>query len=416
MISKGFLPAWTDANEIWPGVCQSCVITTFAKPFAIRLITGMTCSPSLTARLPPGRKQFWTSITSRAEASSILIEAAAQACLEMTTALAVEARPARMRLRSGMLHLPCKSKASKSLREASVKKLARRGVGEACVDASLRARQKYPPHPPICLARLNSVAHGAETWKRFHPFLARRASDNAQRVRSSEFQPLHYGDGGIVLAAGRIDASLIAGQAVDADRFGHRDPRVAHTRDRRRGLLSEPAAILRQSRRRSDQPDHHEGGRLETGYFITVGENDRSARRQRADIFEIAEFADLERHQSKLLLVRNLLADHRRGKHLPHRIVGIDFGGILGNLHGDVAGERAARQNHRVAPHRGRAILGVLGGVVGKAGRCLDAFRLDAAAACRVGLEGIHDFAIGLGRQLGYQDLDALVLGFESDE
>src|SRR6266478_2692098 len=108
MISKGFLPAWTDANEIWPGVCQSCVITTFEKPFAIRLITEMTCSPSLTARLPPGRKQFWTSITRRAEASSILIEAAAQAGLETTAAIAVVARPARMCLRSGMLHLLCK--------------------------------------------------------------------------------------------------------------------------------------------------------------------------------------------------------------------------------------------------------------------------------------------------------------------
>src|SRR6266403_3800681 len=129
MVSKGFLPAWTDANEIWPGVCQSCVITTFEKPFAIRLITEMTCSPSLTARLPPGRKQFWTSITRRAEASSILIEAAAQAGLETTAAIAVVARPARMCLRSGMLHLLCKSKPSKSLRQAAVKKLARWGVG-----------------------------------------------------------------------------------------------------------------------------------------------------------------------------------------------------------------------------------------------------------------------------------------------
>src|SRR5258705_13906021 len=46
----------------------------------------------------------------QAEASSILIEAAAQACLEMTAALAVEARPARMRLRFGMLHLLVKAK------------------------------------------------------------------------------------------------------------------------------------------------------------------------------------------------------------------------------------------------------------------------------------------------------------------
>src|SRR3981081_180259 len=110
MVSKGFLPAWTDANEIWPGVCQSCVITTLAKPFAMRLITETTCSPSLTDRLPPGRKQFWTSITRRAEASSILIEAAAQACFETKAVIAVVAKPARMRLRSGMLHLPVRAK------------------------------------------------------------------------------------------------------------------------------------------------------------------------------------------------------------------------------------------------------------------------------------------------------------------
>ena len=59
-------------------------------------------------------------------------------------------------------------------------------------------------------------------------------------------------------------------------------------------------------------------------------------------------FADPERHQSKLLLDRNLLADHRRGKHLPHGVVGIDFGGILGNLHGDIARERAARPRQTI--------------------------------------------------------------------
>ncbi len=76
MVSNGFLPAWAEANETWPGVCQSCVITTLAKLLAIRLMTGTTCSPSFTARLPPGRKQFWTSITSSADASSGLIAAA----------------------------------------------------------------------------------------------------------------------------------------------------------------------------------------------------------------------------------------------------------------------------------------------------------------------------------------------------
>ena len=62
------------------------------------------------------------------------------------------------------------------------------------------------------------------------------------------------------------------------------------------------------------------------------------------------------------------------------------------------------------------AILGVFGGVVGKSGRRLDALGLDAAGARRIGLEGIHDFAIGLGRKLRHQHLDALILGFESDE
>ena len=50
-------------------------------------------------------------------------------------------------------------------------------------------------------------------------------------------------------------------------------------------------------------------------------------------------------------------------------VVGVDLGGVLRNLHGDIAGEGAARQDHRIAPHRGGAILGVFRGVVGKADR-----------------------------------------------
>ena len=68
-------------------LCQSCVSTTLAKPLAMRLMMGTTCSPSLTARLPPGRKQFWTSITSRADASSGLIDAAAQSFPESAVAM-----------------------------------------------------------------------------------------------------------------------------------------------------------------------------------------------------------------------------------------------------------------------------------------------------------------------------------------
>ena len=37
-------------------------------------------------------------------------------------------------------------------------------------------------------------------------------------------------------------------------------------------------------------------------------------------------------------------------------------------------------------------------------------------AAGGIGLEGVRDFAIGLGRQLRHQHLDALVLGLEADE
>src|SRR5260370_12940344 len=121
------------------------------------------------------------------------------------------------------------------MREGKVEKGAGGGVGEGLVarwgdgpgvgcPRSANAFLRYPPRPPICLARLNSVAHGAETWKRFRPFVARRASDNTQRVRSSEFQPFHHGDGGIVLAAGRIDAPLTPPQPVHAALLPHPHP------------------------------------------------------------------------------------------------------------------------------------------------------------------------------------------------
>ena len=48
----------------------TCVstVTDILPPYVVRIlfITGMTCCPSGTARLPPGRKQFWTSIINRA--------------------------------------------------------------------------------------------------------------------------------------------------------------------------------------------------------------------------------------------------------------------------------------------------------------------------------------------------------------
>src|SRR5262249_19206619 len=77
-------------------------------------------------------------------------------------------------------------------------------------------------------ARLDSVAHGAEARKGLGPLVARRRADDAYRGLGTEPQPLHDGDGRIVLAADGVDARLVAGLAVDADRFGHRDPAFAH--------------------------------------------------------------------------------------------------------------------------------------------------------------------------------------------
>src|SRR5262245_12721244 len=73
MLSNGFLPGCEEANEMCPGVCQSCVSTTFRNALAMRLMTGMTSSPLATARLPPGRKQFCTSTTTSAVSGPGLI-------------------------------------------------------------------------------------------------------------------------------------------------------------------------------------------------------------------------------------------------------------------------------------------------------------------------------------------------------
>src|SRR4030088_2463908 len=74
-------------------------------------------------------------------------------------------------------------------------------------------RRKVIPLQLGLSARLDAVAHGAEPWKCLRPLVARGASNDAQRVRAAESQPLHHGDGGIVLAAGRIDTGFISGHA-----------------------------------------------------------------------------------------------------------------------------------------------------------------------------------------------------------
>src|ERR1700704_3067864 len=73
MLSNGFFPSCEEAKEMWPGVCQSWVSTTFWKDLAILLMSGMISSPLATARLPPGRKQFCTSTTTSAVSGPGLI-------------------------------------------------------------------------------------------------------------------------------------------------------------------------------------------------------------------------------------------------------------------------------------------------------------------------------------------------------
>ena len=58
--------AWVEAKEMcWWG-CQSWVRMTWSNFLARVLMTGTMASPSGTARLPPGMKSFWTSMTRRA--------------------------------------------------------------------------------------------------------------------------------------------------------------------------------------------------------------------------------------------------------------------------------------------------------------------------------------------------------------
>ena len=60
-------PLCWEANDTWSGQCQSCVKTTTSNCDLIEFITGMTSSPLGTAKLPPFKKQFWTSIINNAE-------------------------------------------------------------------------------------------------------------------------------------------------------------------------------------------------------------------------------------------------------------------------------------------------------------------------------------------------------------
>src|ERR1700722_13770478 len=233
MVSNGFLPGWADANETWPAVCQSCVITTLVNPLASRLMTGTTGSPSFTARLPPGRKQFWTSMTSSAEASSILIEGAAQTGREAAAVKARLPNPVSVVLRSIMpISLSLGSR------------LANRVGGGRSKKRQLVVRS-WSDSKSASLARLNPVADRAETRKGLLPLIARRAADDPKGTLAAKAQPLHQRDRRVVPSAGGIDPRLIPGHAVDTDRLRHRDPPGVHPGNGARGLLGETGAIVR---------------------------------------------------------------------------------------------------------------------------------------------------------------------------
>ncbi len=60
--------------------------------------------------------------------------------------------------------------------------------------------------------------------------------------------------------------------------------------------------------------------------------------------------------------------------------------------------------------------LGVLDRVVAETRLGLEAFRFDAADTARVGLEGVDDLVVGVRRQVGDDDLHALILRLEANE
>ena len=131
-------------------------------------------------------------------------------------------------------------------------------------------------------------------------------------VAAAEAQPLHHGDGGIVLAAGGIDARLIAGLpsmrigsdiVIRASRTpGNRASRPAGRTGRDRPAAPAPMPI---------RPITMKGAASKPVVSSPSARMMAAPARQRADILEIAEVADLERHQRELLLDRNFLADRR---------------------------------------------------------------------------------------------------------
>src|SRR4030095_12715321 len=160
-----------------PAGCQPWVIRSLAKLFAMRLMMGTTCSPSLTARLPPGRKQFCTSMTSSAEASSGLISAA-QSADGARAATDVAPKAVRTRLRESMVRLPGYDPDGEKVSSICVRTKARK-FGAPC---KFPEPCKFPQSAP----RMNSVADRAEARKGLGPVVARRRADDAHRGLGAE--------------------------------------------------------------------------------------------------------------------------------------------------------------------------------------------------------------------------------------
>ena len=77
ILENTLLPLCVEAKEIWSSQCQSSTTITvsnksqfgFLSLFLSELITGITSLPWPTAKLPPGKKQFWTLRISKADFS-----------------------------------------------------------------------------------------------------------------------------------------------------------------------------------------------------------------------------------------------------------------------------------------------------------------------------------------------------------
>src|SRR5574337_2058061 len=148
MVSNGFLPGCELANDAWPGVCQSCVMTMLSNAAASRLMTGTTSAPPGTGSAP-AMKPFCTSTTISAASLPGRIFAAVGdgAIAETPSAGATESgKPHRMRL---------------LLRTARPRRI---GAGRKTLYAGQAVQSRCARRRP-----LRQPAHHALVVRRYHP-------------------------------------------------------------------------------------------------------------------------------------------------------------------------------------------------------------------------------------------------------